>query len=191
MKERTCLIRSHIGIIALLLCFGVLPFTIFATEMKTKTKAVSEGREDSLILQDVRVEEIPVLVASNDHFILEWIEREVSGEEEELVTGLTGQPKLPMAYSLSQNYPNPFNPSTTITFDIPGTPGEKQPVNLVIYDMRGRRVRSLVDADYEPGSYMVTWKGMNDRGSNVSSGIYLYTLRAGDKQFTRKMTILK
>jgi hypothetical protein len=98
---------------------------------------------------------------------------------------------VPRTYSLFQNYPNPFNPSTTISFDIPGTPGTAQAVNLTIYDLRGRRVRTLVDAELEPGSHRIHWNGCSDTGGKVSSGIYLYTLSAGDRLFTRKMAILK
>lgn len=98
---------------------------------------------------------------------------------------------IPRSLSLSQNYPNPFNPSTTIAFDIPGMSGVKQSVSLTIYDLRGRRVRSLLDSTIEPGIHQVHWNGLNDRGERVSSGIYLYTLRAADKTITRKMMVLK
>jgi hypothetical protein len=98
---------------------------------------------------------------------------------------------MPKVSALSQNYPNPFNPSTTISFDIPGTAGNKQSVSLTVYDIRGRRVKMLIDSELDPGSYKIHWDGRNDRGVTVSSGIYLYTLKAGDETFTRKMTILK
>jgi len=98
---------------------------------------------------------------------------------------------IPKSYFLSQNYPNPFNPSTTIAFDIPETVGTKQPVILTIYDIRGRRVRTLIDSDLQPGSYTIHWDGRNDGEEKVASGIYLYTLRAGEERFTRKMTVLK
>jgi hypothetical protein len=98
---------------------------------------------------------------------------------------------FPKAFSLSQNYPNPFNPSTTIAFDIPGVSGEKQHVEVTVYDIRGRRVRTLIDSDLEPGSHKLHWNGRNDRGESVPSGIYLYALRAGGEVYTRKMMVLK
>jgi aminopeptidase N len=98
---------------------------------------------------------------------------------------------LPKSYSLSQNYPNPFNPSTTIAFNLPGTPGERQHVDLTIYDIRGRRVKTLVDSDLEPGSHKIYWNGRDSKGEPVSSGIYMYTFKAGNKTLTRKMTVLK
>jgi hypothetical protein len=95
------------------------------------------------------------------------------------------------AFSLSQNYPNPFNPSTVIAFDIPGTIGSKQPVSLTIYDIRGRLVKPLIGLELQPGTHKIHWNGRNDRGESVASGIYLYTLRAGEERFTRKMTVHK
>jgi hypothetical protein len=109
------------------------------------------------------------------------------------------EPTIPRNFLLSQNYPNPFNPSTTISFEIPSgvmtnTPGvsvTKQRVNLTVYDIRGRRVRRLVDSDLEPGSHSIHWDGKNDGGQPVASGLYLYTLKTGGKVFTKKMTMLK
>jgi hypothetical protein len=98
---------------------------------------------------------------------------------------------MPKVFSLMQNYPNPFNPSTTIAFDIPGTPSDKQHVEVTIYDIRGRRVKMLIDSDLAPGSHKIHWDGRNDQGKSVSSGIYLYTLKTKEGNFTRKMTVLK
>jgi predicted outer membrane repeat protein len=98
---------------------------------------------------------------------------------------------LPKAFNLYQNYPNPFNPSTTIALDITGNAGIQQPMTLTIYDIRGRRVRTLIDTELVPGSYEIHWNGRNDRGVAVSSGIYLYTLKASEERFIRKMTVLK
>jgi hypothetical protein len=100
-------------------------------------------------------------------------------------------PVIPRSLSLSQNYPNPFNPSTTIAFDLPGTAVIKKRVSLIVYDIRGRRVRTLLDSDLEPGSHKIHWDGRDNRGQLVASGIYLFTLIAGEERFTRKMTILK
>jgi len=89
--------------------------------------------------------------------------------------------ELPRSWTLSQNYPNPFNPSTTIAIDIPGVSGVKQHVVVTVYDIRGRRVKTLIDSELEPGTHKIHWNGRNDRGESVSSGIYLYTLKAGEK----------
>jgi len=99
--------------------------------------------------------------------------------------------EFPRSWALSQNYPNPFNPSTTIVFDVPGTVGVNQSINLTIYDLRGRRVKELVNSDLAPGAHMIHWNGRNDGGELVTSGIYLYRLRADDETYMRKMTLVK
>ncbi len=98
---------------------------------------------------------------------------------------------IPRAISLRQNYPNPFNPMTTISFDIPGGDGEKQQVILNVYNIRGRRVATLLDGELEPGRHRITWDGTNEQSQPVSSGIYLYTLRTSEKTYTRKMVVLE
>ncbi len=100
-------------------------------------------------------------------------------------------PRIPGSFSLSQNYPNPFNPTTTISFDVPGAQGRELPVHLSVYDIRGRLVKTLVDTKLTPGSHRIVWDGRNDDGDRVSSGVYLYTLRAGRETHTRKMAVLK
>jgi hypothetical protein len=105
---------------------------------------------------------------------------------------------LPRAFSLSQNYPNPFNPSTTIGYEIPDnalkdTSGnrERVPVSIYVYDVRGRLVRRLVDQEKDPGTYRVHWNGRDDRGETVSSGVYLYKIKAGDFTSVRKMVLVR
>jgi hypothetical protein len=88
---------------------------------------------------------------------------------------------LPNTFSLFQNYPNPFNPSTTISFEVTETFSINEKISLTVYDIRGRRVRTLIDSDLEPGSHKIHWNGQNDRGQSVASGIYMYTLKAGEE----------
>jgi len=99
--------------------------------------------------------------------------------------------RIPLTLSLYQNFPNPFNPTTTISFDIPGTEDVKQHVDLTIYNLRGRHVKTLISEKLDPGSHKVVWDGKNEQGQHVSSGIYLYTLKSGDKRYTRKMVVLE
>ncbi|MEW6004077.1 MAG: FlgD immunoglobulin-like domain containing protein, partial [Stygiobacter sp.] len=95
--------------------------------------------------------------------------------------------EIPSEYALSQNYPNPFNPTTTIKFSV----AQDAKVSLVVYDMLGQKVRTLVDAQQEAGYYSVRWDGTNDFGSKVSSGIYIYRLQAGNFVQTMKMNLMK
>jgi photosystem II stability/assembly factor-like uncharacterized protein len=89
---------------------------------------------------------------------------------------------IPTKISLYQNYPNPFNPSTTIKFDLP----DNLFVSLKVYDILGRQVASLINKELSRGSYSQTWNAQN-----VSSGIYIYQLKAGGTEVSRKMLLLK
>ncbi len=88
----------------------------------------------------------------------------------------------PESYSLSQNYPNPFNPATTIRFALP----EAVDVKLVVYDILGRRVKTILDGHTEAGFHKVVFDA-----SHLSSGVYIYQIRAGDFVETYQMTLVK
>jgi len=88
----------------------------------------------------------------------------------------------PSNFYLSQNYPNPFNPVTTIEYSIP----KSEHVLLRVFDATGREVARLVDRKESPGKYKVTFDG-----SNLPSGVYMYSIKAGRYSKTRKFTILK
>jgi hypothetical protein len=96
---------------------------------------------------------------------------------------------LPKAYSLSQNSPNPFNPSTTIKYQVPE--GKAARVQIVVYNIRGQKVVTLVDELKESGEYSVNWNGLNASGQRVSSGVYFYRMSAGEFSAMRKMVIVK
>lgn len=95
----------------------------------------------------------------------------------------------PKTFSLSQNYPNPFNPSTTIHYSLPGD--QTVPLQLKIYDLRGRLIRTLVNEEKHPGQYSVHWDGMDERGMAVTSGTYIYRLMAGDFSSCKKMVLVR
>ena len=104
----------------------------------------------------------------------------------------TGEIRLPVAHArLYQNHPNPFNPSTTIPFTVPGPDGGRSAVSLVIYDVRGSRVMTLVDGPFPTGRHTVQWDGRNQRGEEVSSGVYFMQLKTGGAKTTRKMILLR
>ncbi len=94
---------------------------------------------------------------------------------------------LPADYNLFQNYPNPFNPTTTIGYSLP----KVSYVTLKIYDLLGREVKTLVSTEQNGGLHRVQWNGLNNYGSKVASGIYLYRIEAGDFNVTKKMILLK
>ena len=90
--------------------------------------------------------------------------------------------EVPTEYALYQNYPNPFNPTTTIEFDIP----EKTNVKIIIYDILGREIETLIDKELEPGKYK-----LNFNATNLPSGVYFYTLRTPKFTKTNKMLLIK
>jgi parallel beta-helix repeat protein len=90
---------------------------------------------------------------------------------------------------LMQNAPNPFGSSTRISFVVP--PGESGPVTVDIYDVRGRHVRQLVDADGLSGASATEWNGRDDHGRRVATGIYIYRLSVGSHAVTRRMTLVR
>ena len=98
-----------------------------------------------------------------------------------------GSDNLPDEYSLSANYPNPFNPSTTIEFSLPSA-GR---VELTVYNIRGQKVRTLVDGPLTAGNHTVIWNGANATGEQVASGVYLYRLRADGFTSVKKMILMK
>ncbi len=98
---------------------------------------------------------------------------------------------LPQNFELLQNYPNPFNPSTTIRFQVAANAAVPQAVTLRIYNVMGQLVRTLVTGAFAPGSYIAVWNGDNDRGVQVSSGIYFYELKSGNFATVRRMVMMK
>jgi hypothetical protein len=93
----------------------------------------------------------------------------------------------PKPVTLYQNFPNPFNPSTTISFFIP----DRARVTLDIFDVKGRRVKNLINEIKPAGKYKREWNGKNSRGNSVSSGVYYYRLTAGKNIITKKLVLMR
>ena len=94
---------------------------------------------------------------------------------------------LPRSLVLSPNYPNPFNSTTVIRFEVPGTVR----VRLVLYNVLGQRVRTLVDAKHTAGTYTVRWDGKDEAGQQAASGVYIGRLEAGGSVDVRKLVLLR
>ncbi len=97
------------------------------------------------------------------------------------------EPIYPKAFDLKQNYPNPFNPSTTIEFDLP----RHSHVKLVVYNLLGEQVATLLDRDLPAGLHRVTWDGVDSSGRTVTSGMYFYRVTTEAGSQTRKMVLMK
>ena len=93
----------------------------------------------------------------------------------------------PYKINLHQNYPNPFNPTTLIRYDLP----VNEHVSINIYDLTGKRVKSLVNTNQDAGYRSINWNATSDLGQPVSAGMYIYTIQAGEFRKTRKMVVLK
>ncbi|MGB2697593.1 MAG: S8 family serine peptidase [Candidatus Zixiibacteriota bacterium] len=103
------------------------------------------------------------------------------GPNGKLVAGIVSE------FSVSQNYPNPFNPMTEFSISLP----QETHVNLVVYNVMGQKVKTLVNDHMSAGTHSITWDGTNENGNVVSSGIYFYKVVAGDIMTTKKMILMK
>jgi hypothetical protein len=97
---------------------------------------------------------------------------------------------IPQSQILLNNYPNPFNPYTIISFSIPYDMTNSQ-VELNIYDINGSLIKTLIKENLPAGNYLTKWFGDNSLGNKVSSGVYIYSIRVGDRAVNKKMTLLK
>jgi hypothetical protein len=94
---------------------------------------------------------------------------------------------VPKSFAIAQNYPNPFNPTTEISFSLPCASHTR----LDIYNIKGRKVRTLID-EYRPaGNHVVMWEGSDSNGKPVATGVYFYHIEAGDFTASKKMLLLK
>ncbi|MCB2230820.1 T9SS type A sorting domain-containing protein [bacterium] len=94
---------------------------------------------------------------------------------------------LPGDFSLAQNYPNPFNPTTTISYSLP----RQSEVELIVLNVLGQKVVTLVDETKPAGTWNVVWDGSNSHGEKVASGVYFYRLVTDGQTQSRKMILLK
>ena len=94
---------------------------------------------------------------------------------------------MPEKFTIHQNYPNPFNPVTTLRYELP----EQTHVNITVYDMLGRKVRTILNQQQDTGYKSIIWDATNDYGKPVSAGRCLYQIQDGEYISTKKMVLLK
>jgi len=109
-------------------------------------------------------------------------ESDYSDEASLTVTDVKGESEIPAEYSLGQNYPNPFNPTTSIKFGLP----ESGVTKIILYDLLGREIRTVVNKELEAGYYEI-----NIDAYNLPSGVYLYRIQSGKFISTKKMILMK
>ncbi len=93
----------------------------------------------------------------------------------------------PFEFKLERNYPNPFNPTTTISYSV----AEQAHVSLVIYDVLGRAVKTLVNENRVPGVYDIVWDATDETGNSVATGLYFARFAGGDYQKSIKLAFKK
>jgi hypothetical protein len=166
-----------------------------------------EGRENAVGIAAAAMGEIACIAGDFALATIEfqWIGEQTSTTEIELTsiqladghgniiegTGTTltinGADAVPLEFALYQNYPNPFNPSTQIRFDL----ADASEVRLVVFNLLGQKVRTLVAANMPAGAHHIAWDGRDDRGLDVSTGLYLYKLQAASFVSCRKMLLTR
>ena len=153
--------------------YKVLRGTTLLTDLTTNTTIKDEGLDPG----DYTYYVIAVYFAGESEPVS--IDVEVTGSD-------TDNP-IPLETVLRGNFPNPFNPSTTISFDI----REEGAVRLDIFNIRGQRVRTLVNEEKTSGKYTIEWIGTDDNGRSVGSGIYFYRMTAVEYSETKRMVLMK
>ncbi|TSA25827.1 T9SS C-terminal target domain-containing protein, partial [bacterium] len=119
----------------------------------------------------------------------EYVERKLTaGKQEYSIVRLNtgGGVTFPTEVSLSQNCPNPFGSNTTISYALP----EEAVVEITIYNIRGQRVKTLVNGKLSAGNHSITWNGEDDNRKRLGNGIYLYKLSTGKKEIIKKMLLM-
>ncbi len=155
---------------------GVVATAFFGGFEAVTEKTVVTFTLSNPAANDPNGETITLTIADPDSLIIDPVSsvRELGGQ-------------VPESFALLQNYPNPFNPETAIDFQIP----RDSRVVLTIYDILGNQVRMLVDGQKPAGRYQAVWDGRDNAGRLLSSGIYIYKLKAGGHSAVKKMSFVK
>jgi hypothetical protein len=106
---------------------------------------------------------------------------------ETVQVGFRENSAMPEDWQLHPAFPNPFNAGTCLTFDLP----QPSRVILEIFDLPGRRVRTLVDGTFPAGSHRVDWNGCDDAAVRVPTGVYLCRLKSGERTYIQKVTLIR
>ena len=147
---------------------------------------VPNDHQSSILWQQINLGSMPPngsLESSKIELIKKWIDE---GALEKILK-IEDQVSLIEKFQLNQNYPNPFNPITTISYYLP----KSELVDITIYDITGRIVKNLVSTTQKAGYNSIQWNATNNSGQKVNSGIYLYTIQAGNFRQTKKINYIK
>ena len=120
-------------------------------------------------------------------YLKSWISDRLNWMDSQILLLTSKSSMILTDFYLNQNYPNPFNPVTTLSYSLP----KDESVNITIYDIMGRPVKTIQNSFQTKGFKFVQWDAKNDRNEPVSAGLYLYTIQAGKFRQTRKMVFMK
>jgi hypothetical protein len=101
--------------------------------------------------------------------------------------GKTEEPPVPSITQLFHNYPNPFNPETTIRFDL----AEPGPVTIDVFNIKGQKMKALVNDSFIAGQHSIIWNGTDSKGKPVASGVYFYRMTTPKSTLIHKMLLMK
>jgi hypothetical protein len=172
-----CLVSGGTNLFAATDNSGILMSTNNGTTWKTKNEGFSTN-----------LKFVSLMVANNYIFTGSYGNSAWRRSYSEIIGIQNISTEIPSSYSLGQNYPNPFNPTTKIKFDVvlDSRFRGNDKVVLVVYDVMGREVQTLVNESLRPGTYEATFDG-----SQLTSGVYFYKLTSGDFSETKRMLLVK
>ena len=120
-------------------------------------------------------------------YLKSWISDRLNWMDSQILLLTSKSSMILTDFYLNQNYPNPFNPVTTLSYSLP----KDESVNITIYDIMGRPVKTIQNSFQTKGFKFVQWDAKNDSNEPVSAGLYLYTIQAGKFRQTKKMVFMK
>jgi len=165
LKQINEVINNYKGeSVAELALFDKFVFYYFELDDKEDARAISKELDEQYPLS-VGAVEVHRILGDKEYFKIEPKSNGMEKSDSEDI--------LPMEYSLLGNYPNPFNPSTNISFTLP----YHSSVDLIIYDILGRQIRSFLIQSQNPDHKELTWDGNDEFGEQVPSGVYLYRIK--------------
>ncbi len=177
------LLDANSGQPALFLASNKTPGQVAVGAMKVDGQAVSG--DGALVEFTFKTTQTPL---ASDFQIFDGVMVDLVGGIDAITNIEIGTFKtMPKDYALGQNVPNPFNPSTTIDYRLP----EAGDVQLVIYNLLGQEVRTLVRESMDAGFHSVVWDGTDEFGKQVASGIYIYRMSVADFSQVQRMMLLK
>ena len=160
--------------------------TITSTVTFSATNSITAGPNFTIASSGNVTLSAPAITIKPQFFIIEGAKLQVVSQTI-AVNIKTADPVIPDEFVVHQSYPNPFNPTTRISYALP----KAEKVEIVVYNIFGQEVKTLLSEYQGPGYHSVAWDGTGNTGERVSSGVYYYKVTAGKYNVIKKMTLLK